>query len=177
MEQSIRACNRCKADRNVGGRCTRTTCKYGPFCWQHTKILRGVVVKKSTLKNAGLGLFALKSFRKGKKIIEYTGKLRRSADVERKWPGDTRAEYVEQIDDTNYYIDASKTNSGVARYANDAGYRGDRYRYRGERNNAHIVSYGPNQKGYQRHLWLVATRDIHPGDEIFLKYFGFYWNK
>src|SRR4051794_9274951 len=61
-------CTQCEAQRKVGGRCKRTTCK-------HMKSQLSVQVKKSTIPRAGFGLFALKDFRKGQKIAPYPGKI------------------------------------------------------------------------------------------------------
>ena len=168
---SERRCDICTATSKNGNRCRRTTCKYGPMCWQHTQLIRKVKVVSSRIPNAGLGLFAMKKFRTNDKIIEYTGRRMTEQEVERKWPGDTLAPYAFRVSNSRLmgYIDASRTNTGVGRYANDAGYRGRNRRYRASENNAKVTRFG-------HRLWVVATEKIYPGDEITVSYNRTYWN-
>ena len=68
-------CVRCRANKQNGDRCTRRTCKYSKYCYQHAKKLDGLRVTQSNIPNAGLGLFATKQFRKGQKVADYGGQI------------------------------------------------------------------------------------------------------
>ena len=110
---SIRECDRCRAYTSKRRRCKLRTCVIGPFCWIHTK-QKGLQIKDSGIPNAGKGLFTLIDRAKGdKKIVLYTGQRKTKAQVDAM--PDTS--YVYKVT-KNHYIDASKTNSGPARYIN-----------------------------------------------------------
>jgi SET domain-containing protein len=119
-------------------------------------------VKKSTLPNAGKGLFTRIFIPKGAKITEYKGEVLTWKEVEKM--ADYRNGYVFYFN-KNYVIDAWKTKKGVAHFANDA--RGIT-RVAGVRNNA---EYDTEKK----RCYIVATRDIPAGSEIFVSYGAEYW--
>ena len=79
-------------------------------------------MKQSEIVGAGLGLFTTKPFKKDQKIANYTGENLSRAAIERRYPRDRRGEYV--LCDGNRLnsrcVDGKKTNSSVARFANDA---------------------------------------------------------
>lgn len=121
-----------------------------------------LVVKKSTLPDAGKGLFTKTDIPKGTRITEYKGKVMTWKEVEA------------QVDDHNGYvfwfsnrhvIDAWKTKKGVAHFANDA--KGI-VRVAGVKNNSEYET--ENGRCY-----IVATRDIAAGSEIFVDYGAEYW--
>ena len=172
-----RACAQCVASNNVGRtQCKRKTCKYGPKCWQHTNVQDGLLVGKSQLPNAGNGLYTLKKRKKGEDIAEYKGKVMTKQQLDRKYPGNTQAKYAIKFKGgrsgkKNMYIDAAKTNCGVARYANEANIA--------RANNTELV-----QKG--RKVVLEAKKDIKPkrrrvggkekkATELFTAYGDKYW--
>lgn len=168
---SKRDCVTCGASTAGGGTCRRRTCKYGPQCWQHTRKNFGVTVKRSTIRGAGLGLFAYKSFNAGDNIVRYTGKKKTRARLDEQYPGDTLAPYAVALStDPAHVIDSRKTSSGVARYANDAGYRPNSNRYHRNRNNA---EFDENDDGV---IMIKAKRNIPRGSEIFVEYGPEYWN-
>ena len=118
-------------------------------------------IKKSTLPNAGNGLFTKVPIPKGKKIVEYKGKI-------------TTWKEVKDIDGKNAYIfyvkrdhviDAWKTLRHLARYANDA--RG-LSRIKGLTNNCDYITVG--LKAY-----IESKKDIPAGSEIFVDYGPDYW--
>lgn len=51
-------CAQCQALTKTGTQCKKTTCKYLPTCYQHTKSIYHLEVKPSRIPNAGNGLFA-----------------------------------------------------------------------------------------------------------------------
>ena len=115
----------------------------------------GLIVKKSLIPQAGLGLFADRVFKKDEPICEYTGQKMTQAQYDKKYGDDAMGSYGLQLDAT-HVIDAAKTTSGVARYACD--YHGSR-----KRPNAEYVSDAG-------HVYIVAIRNIKAGDEIYTDY-------
>jgi uncharacterized protein len=123
------------------------------------KVLR---VKKSTLPDAGKGLFTTVPIVKGQRIAEYKGKKMTWAQAERL--SDERNGYVFYFN-RNHVIDAWKTRKGIAHYANDA--RGIA-RTKGINNNSEYVTVG-------HRCFIDATRDIEKGEEILVGYGAEYW--
>lgn len=123
-----------------------------------------LIVKTSTLPNAGKGLFTTKPIKKGAKIIEYKGEI-----IDWK-------EYLKRVDrDEDGYlfyvtkkhcIDAFKTPQYKARFANDAE---GIARIKGLKNNSVY-----DIEGLQ--CYIVSTRDISAGEEIFVNYSKEYWD-
>lgn len=77
-------CNQCTATKKAGGRCKNRVCIGTTVCHVHRKEL-GVKVKKSTLPNAGKGLFATKTFNKNSVIGEYSGENVSEAEIGRRY--------------------------------------------------------------------------------------------
>lgn len=123
-----------------------------------------LIVKKSKLPKAGKGLFTTKPIKKDSKIIEYRGEIIQ-------WK-----EYQERVDkcqdgylffvSRKKCIDAFPTKQYKARYANDAE---GLSRVKGLRNNSVYEVFGEK-------CYIVATRDIKPGEEIFVDYSKEYWD-
>jgi uncharacterized protein len=118
-------------------------------------------VKKSTIPNAGKGLFTKKFIPKGTRIVEYKG--RRSTWNEVK-DEDGKNGYIFYISRNNV-IDALPYKSALARYANDA--RG-LVKIKGLFNNSDYIVY--KQKAY-----IESKKDIPAGSEIFVDYGKDYW--
>jgi len=122
-----------------------------------------LLVKKSTLPNAGKGLFVKRDVKKGERIVEYIGEIITEKEL------DARAEkdiygYAFFINKKKC-IDAYYTPDELARYANDA--KG-LTRIKGVTNNAEYEIW--KQRG-----WIRATKDIKAGSEIFVSYGAEYW--
>ena len=123
-----------------------------------------LIVKKSQLPGAGKGLFTTKFLKKDTKIIQYRGE-------EIGWK-----EYRERVkrDEDGYLfyfnknrcVDAFHTPQYKARYANDAnGFT----RLKQYKNNSQYEIFGDK-------CFVVAIRDIKPGEEIFTDYTKDYWD-
>lgn len=151
---SVKVTRRC-AHRGDNGQCKRMTSVTHPYCAQHTKEHFGVSVKKSHIKGAGLGLFAERTFRADERIVEYTGEKLTTDQYDRRYASDALGSYGIQLSE-RYVIDAAKTTSGVARYACD-------YHGSGKKANAEYVVFGSR-------IYIVATRTIKPGEEIYTDY-------
>ncbi len=118
-------------------------------------------VKKSTIPNAGMGLFTRKFIPKGTRIVEYKG--RRSTWKEVK-DEDGRNGYIFYIN-RNIVIDGKPWKSALARYANDA--RG-LVRVKGVTNNSDYIVDGTR-------AYIESKKDIPAGAEVFVDYGKDYW--
>ena len=121
-----------------------------------------LVVKRSTLPGVGKGLFTKVSIPKGTRITEYKGKVMTWKEVQAQV--DDHIGYVFWFSN-QYVIDAWQTKEGVAHFANDA--KG-LIRVPGIINNSEYETEGD-------HCYIVATRNIPAGTEIFVGYGADYW--
>lgn len=122
-----------------------------------------LIVKKSKLPGAGKGLFTDKLIKKGKSIIEYRGEIIDWKEYCKRTAEDKDG-YMAFVNKKKC-IDAYNTPQYKARYANDAE---GLIRVKGLKNNAEYQII--NDKVY-----IVATRDILAGEEIFVSYSKEYW--
>lgn len=121
-----------------------------------------LIVKRSTLPNAGKGLFTKKEIRKGTPIVEYKGKITTWKEVDHNKGTNGYIFYVKR----SHVIDAANHKKALARYANDA--RGLE-RVKGLANNAEY-----KEKGLK--VYITAVKDIPAGAEIFVEYGKEYWD-
>ena len=103
---------------------------------------KNIQVKRSS---TGLGLFAIESISRGRKIIEYTGPLISNEEVERR-----RGKYFFEIN-KKWSINGS-TRANIARYINH--------------------SCDPNAEAIisGRRIWIWAKKVIKAGEEITINY-------
>ena len=118
-------------------------------------------VKESTIPSAGKGLFTKIDIPKGTRVVEYKG--RRTVWKEVK--NDSTNYYIYTINRNNV-IDARRTLSALARYANDA--KG-LTRVKGITNNGVYVNEG-------NRAFIETTKDIPAGAEILVNYTKPYWD-
>lgn len=123
-----------------------------------------LIVKKSKLPGAGKGLFTTAPIKKGAKIIEYKGEI-----ID--WKAYTQR-VKENKDGYLFFIsnkrciDAWSTPQHKARYANDAA---GLSRVKGLSNNSNYEIVGDK-------CFIVSSRDIEKGEEIFVNYTKEYWD-
>lgn len=124
---------------------------------------KDLVVKKSSLPDAGKGLFTKSDIKKGERFIEYLGEVVTEAELDRRAEKDIfgYAFYISK----KKCIDAFYTPNELARYANDA--RGLN-KIKGVKNNACYVVY-------KNSGWIKAEKNIKAGEEIFVSYGAEYW--
>jgi uncharacterized protein len=122
---------------------------------------KDLVVKKSSIPGAGLGLFTKKFIPKGTRIVEYKGRITTWNEVKH----DSSNLYMYTIN-KNHVIDARPYTKALARYANDA--RG-MVRIKGLTNNCWYANDG--LKAY-----IESKKDIPAGAEIFVEYGKLYWD-
>jgi SET domain-containing protein len=118
-------------------------------------------VKKSTIPDAGKGLFTKVSIPKGTRIVEYKGRRSNWSKVKDE---DGKNGYIFYINRNNV-IDALPWKSALARYANDA--RG-LVKIKGFYNNCDYIVDG--LKAY-----IESKKDIPAGSELFVDYGKDYW--
>lgn len=171
-------------------RCQRKTSKVLPYCWQHMQSEQGLRIGPSLIKEAGQGLFATQLFKKGDVIGEYKGEIIGEKELTKRY-GDYTAPYALELSPGKYvdgacvrypvvYANHIYKRSPLAHVQNspDPSYMaaaaaaggGKRRRRGGAKEvdykacaNSQLQSWGG--KGY-----LMATRDILPGQEIFTDY-------
>ena len=159
---SKRECVRCEGLTKAGVQCSRRTCMTAGRCWQHSRSETGFAVKPSGIAGAGRGLFANRDLKKGDRVL-YGGPAQRMTKtaVEKKWPGDKLAPYV--YCSGNVCWNAASTQSGLGRYANDGPKSGRPV-------NAILRADAARQNCY-----LVLTKAVKRGHEIFVEYGDDYW--
>lgn len=123
-----------------------------------------LIVKKSQLPNAGKGLFTTTAIKKNSKIIEYKGEIIDWKEYTKRVKEDKDG-YLFFIN-KNRCIDAFSTKQYKARYANDAAGIG---RVKGLTNNANYEVFGDQ-------CFIVASKDIQAGEEVFVNYTKEYWD-
>lgn len=122
-----------------------------------------VEVRLSNIKDAGFGLFAKSTIKKGNLISEFTGELIDNNQVEIL---SSKRKMLYLIDwDENYTLDVEKSDC-FAKYANDA--EGLKL-IKNLKNNSKISWY--NNK-----LFLEAIKDIKQNEEIYVSYGKEYWD-
>lgn len=119
-----------------------------------------LVVKRSTLPDAGKGLFTKKFIPKGTRIVEYKGRVRTWKEAAHEDNG-----YIYYVT-RNHVIDAKPYPKALARYANDA--RG-MVRIKGIVNNSDYIQDG-------KRVYITSKKDIPAGSEILVGYGKEYWD-
>ena len=121
-----------------------------------------LIVKKSALPNSGNGLFTKVFIPKGTPIVEYKGKITTWKEVDNNKGDNGYIYFVKR----NHVIDARRTTSALARYANDA--KG-LTKVKGIINNAEYTETGLK-------VFITAAKDIPAGGEILVEYGKEYWD-
>jgi SET domain-containing protein len=123
---------------------------------------RYLEVKKSTIPEAGMGLFTKTLIPKGTRIVEYKGRVTT-------WKGanhlDGANPYIFYVKD-NHVIDTLRCKKSLARYANDA--KG-LTKIKGISNNCRFVVEGLR-------VFIEAEKNIPAGSELLVGYGKGYWN-
>lgn len=123
-------CGQCTAVNEDGIRCSRRVCVGKTMCWQHSRIKLHLKVDKSKIPNAGKGLFAIRTqkkgltaeqlrkpvFKKGENIVKYRGEEVSKNQLDQRY-GDWTAPYALQIGNGGPIVDAA-LDRGIAAMAN-----------------------------------------------------------
>jgi uncharacterized protein len=121
-----------------------------------------LIVKRSTLKGAGKGLFTRKDIPRGRKIVEYKGRISTWKEVDARKGFNGYIYYVTR----SHVIDARTTKEALARYANDA--KGLSKTDSITNNCTYII------EGLK--VYIKAMRNIPAGSELFVGYGKEYWD-
>jgi hypothetical protein len=121
-----------------------------------------LIIKKSGLPKAGKGLFTSKMIPRGTRIVEYKGVIKTWKEITGNPTFNGYVFYVNK----NHVIDAKNYKKGMAQLANDA--KG-LSRVEGVLNNCKYEE--DNEKVY-----IVSTKNIPAGAEIFVGYGKEYWD-
>ncbi|CAN5583317.1 hypothetical protein BH11BAC2_BH11BAC2_13230 [soil metagenome] len=124
-------------------------------------------LRKSNLPGAGKGLFTKQKLTRGDIVCEYEGEIVTWAECVRR-ANEGHEGYVFFIT-KNRCVDAYFTPMAMGRYANDAKGVG---RVATLRNNA---QYEIKSRNGEKKVFIVATRTIHPSEEILVDYGQDYW--
>lgn len=143
-------------------------------------------IDKSTIPGAGLGLFAgSRGFRAQQRVCEYSAphlrvpmkvldresarclKRKDHAGYQRCWMYVYQSWHNDETDQP-YCWDARDDKAHLGRYMNDA--------RDAARNNVQFEDEEPGKKGEPARCWMVTTRAIGPGEELFVSYGDGYWD-
>jgi SET domain-containing protein len=117
-------------------------------------------VKKSTIKQAGKGLFAAKDIPKGTKLGYYAGVYMN----ERGYDKLNNQDYVWEVS-RDKYVDAKPCPRATLRYINS------KMPKKGTKRSFNVEPYT-----YKGKLWYRTTKPIKAGDELFIDYGEYYWD-
>ena len=127
--------------------------------------MEDLLVKRSTIPNAGNGLFAGRDYKKHEKIGEFTGKQITVEEADDKAnEGGPEADYLITLSN-GMILDVYDSGCPVG-VANDA----EGFAETGFKNNSVITEYLGSR------VWLCATQKILAGSEIFAPYGEDYWD-
>ncbi|KAK1929078.1 hypothetical protein P3T76_015371 [Phytophthora citrophthora] len=118
----------------------------------------GVEVRDSNIPGGGKGLFATKFYPRGSTVCVYSGEVLAN---EAAWKIKDKA-YLMKLGD-GVYVDALNCPDVLARYINDC--RGHRGGF-----NVHF-----QKRPKDGEADVIAMRDIHPGQELYVNYGRLYW--
>jgi len=165
--------NHCRYVHEDGKLCKN---KLGPanswFCRRHNDEVLNVVVKKSQINKGGLGLYAgSKGFKKGERIARYGWDHMVVGEKELEDKCERTTKTSKQYKDCfGWYTlcnavkcwDGRDKSSTTARFANDC-------HGTGKKCNAHFQMIN-------KIPWIVATKAIKAGEEVFCNYGPGYWS-
>ncbi len=120
-----------------------------------------LAIQKSKIPNAGKGLFSKIKIKKGTRIVEYKGKLRKWSEVKEQDGHNGYLMYLTR----NAVIDAMPATKTLGRYANDAN---GLTKLAGLKNNCEYVSKGNK-------CYIESIRLINKGDELLVGYGREFW--
>lgn len=158
----IEVLTECTALTRHGTECARFSNK-GFLCAQHARLELGVKVGLSSIAGAGEGLFAAgRDFHKGDVICEHLGTHMTKAAFQSN-PSMFGVQLYRGV------LDARRTSDGFARYANAAN--------TARQANAQLLTERKliGRRGLGSRVFLQATKPIHDGEEILVKYGSGYW--
>ena len=151
--------HRCIALKRDGEQCGART-RYGSRCWNHLQRDCNLRIKKSSIEQAGKGLWSgSKPVATKQLVTRYTGDISMDPDVDH-----GGSKYVVGLSD-RCTIDAARTDTAPGRMINDPKGSGNRPNTRFAIDNR------------TRTVKIYATRPVPPKSEFFLPYGPAYWKR
>ena len=126
-----------------------------------------ILIKNSTVKSAGKGVFAKTLIPKGKRLCSYEGELLSEQEFDKRSDTSYVFEVQKKVSGKYklFYIDARKKKySNWARYVN-----GVKTPFQ-KKKNLNVRAYQYNEK-----IFYKTTRNIKEGEELFIDYGDSYW--
>jgi hypothetical protein len=157
-------CQQCDGTTKTGKQCSRKTCMYLPFCYQHMRTELGIYVAPSGIAGAGLGLYAAKDFKKGAKITVLDGEPIDDAEAQRRYGDATRPYLLEEK--PGIMVDGALERH-VGQYANSR-FSASTKRSVQKGTNSDFLLYKP--PGKPRKVYITATKKIKKDTEILAWY-------
>ena len=157
-------CQQCEGTTKAGKQCSRKTCMYLPFCYQHMRTELGIYVAPSGIAGAGLGLFAAKDLKKGAKITVLDGEPINDAEAQRRYGDATRPYLLEEK--AGRMVDGALERH-VGQYANSK-FSASTKRSIQKGTNSDFILYKP--PGKPRKVYITATKKIKKDTEILAWY-------
>jgi len=157
-------CEQCVGTVKNGNRCKRKVAIGLDLCFNHLESVKHLKIKKSTIPNAGKGLFAVDKsaepnaiiFKKDQLIADYSGETINTEELEKRY-GEHTAPYAMQVQKDFYTDGATQRGYGtIANHTNNANAKNCKFRFNC-RVNPHRVQ-------------LVAVKNIRNGNEILTSY-------
>ena len=118
------------------------------------KYISGLEIRKSTIPNAGKGLFAYRKFVRGQRVTKYSGTTSTTRP-------NNQIEYILQIN-KNLFLDAKSLENYPGRYINDP--HGTNKRVN--------VKFTAGSRAYVdrltgvKYVSIISARNINPGSEL-----------
>jgi hypothetical protein len=134
----------------------------------------GLRIKKSTIRNAGRGLFATKDFKKGDKIMKLKFQRLTKKQIDDRYDYylcDNNGKCTEGLGSYSFTINARKGTYGDSACVRNAP------SYANDKKNHANVKFAPD-KGSRKtkvDVWFVTTKNIKAGQELFHSYGQLYW--
>lgn len=154
-------CRRCQATVAKGNRqCSKTTCKFLPYCFVHLRTELNLEVRVSTIPNSGFGLFTLIDRDIGDFIAPYHGRLLTLDQMNSMYGNATNdlGPYVVKMGANKYMDTACMRSAGSFANANPS------------HNNAKLAIDNAHNT-----VNIKATKRIKAGEEVFLSYGSHYF--
>ena len=150
---------RCSGTTKAGQQCRRNVILHLDKCFQHLKSELGLLTKPSSIPGAGTGLWTVRNWKRGDKIVQYHGEILTDAELDERYgPGDVTAPYTVE-EKKNKHIDAA-CNRSTAAFIN--------HQPNARANTRFAVSRNPPA------VWIVATKNIQATKdeprELFINY-------
>ena len=152
----------CSSKCKNGEPCKRRVVMGLPYCWNHLLLNKHLRVQKSTIPNGGKGLFVINKkinnntilFRKGDRIIEYSGEIIDDEELDRRYKDEAAPYTLEVEPDINIDCACARSAGGIANT-------------KPSHNNA---VFRLDEQSRQHKVYLVATKNIRNNSEVFVSY-------